>query len=243
MQVEQAEYVAEAIDWSFVRFNDNQLCLDLIDSKGVPAGILPILDETSSNMHMNGDAAFLDQVNRTWCTPLRHPNLLTPRFGSDQFGISHYAGEVYYNIAGFVEKNKNSTNLDVTQCLHKSTNPLLKLLMRDLLGTSANRLGLVSGRRLTEDSISKQFALSLRQLYETLDATEPHYIRCIKPNSLRLPDRLHSQQALVQLKNTGKPLSLQITAKFCLPLPILLVLRYAGDHPHPSRGVPIPCQA
>ena len=243
-----------------MKFNDNQLCIDLIDSKGAQqgkSGILPTLDDTANSGRNDANAAFLAQLNQSWTTPSRHPNFLTPRFGSDQFfGIRHYAGEVYYSIAGFVEKNKDSTNLDVKERLYNSTNPLLKLLMEDLLRangeapvtasgpstagptsakkgagrsnstapassvTAANKENLLrpaatSGRmagggaagavsKLKEDSISKQFVLSLKQLYETLDATEPHYIRCIKPNTLKLPDRLHGQQALEQLKYAGK---------------------------------------
>ena len=40
---EQQEYLKEKLDWSYINFNDNQECLDLIEQK--PLGILSLLDE------------------------------------------------------------------------------------------------------------------------------------------------------------------------------------------------------
>jgi myosin heavy subunit len=42
-KVEQQEYIKEKLDWSYINFNDNQECLDLIEQK--PLGILSLLDE------------------------------------------------------------------------------------------------------------------------------------------------------------------------------------------------------
>lgn len=43
-KLEQEEYVNEQIEWSFIEFNDNQPCIDLIENK---LGILSLLDEES----------------------------------------------------------------------------------------------------------------------------------------------------------------------------------------------------
>ena len=42
-QLEQAEYVKEEIEWSFIDYYDNQPCIDLIENR---LGILDLLDET-----------------------------------------------------------------------------------------------------------------------------------------------------------------------------------------------------
>jgi myosin heavy subunit len=42
-KLEQKEYEKEKIDWSYIKFNDNQECLDLIEKK--PICILTLLDE------------------------------------------------------------------------------------------------------------------------------------------------------------------------------------------------------
>lgn len=40
----------------------------------------------------------------------------------------------------------------------------------------------------------------LQALMETLSLTEPHYIRCIKPNSLNRPQKFENQSVLHQLR-------------------------------------------
>lgn len=44
-KLEQEEYIAEEIPWSFIDFSDNQPCIDLIEGK---LGILSLLDEVST---------------------------------------------------------------------------------------------------------------------------------------------------------------------------------------------------
>ena len=43
-KLEQEEYMNEEIEWSFIEFNDNQPCIDLIENK---LGLLSLLDEES----------------------------------------------------------------------------------------------------------------------------------------------------------------------------------------------------
>lgn len=42
----QDEYVAEGLQWSFVKYQDNQGCLDLIE--GCPVGVFALLNEVLS---------------------------------------------------------------------------------------------------------------------------------------------------------------------------------------------------
>lgn len=42
----QEEYVAEGLQWSFVKYQDNQGCLDLIE--GCPVGVFALLNEVLS---------------------------------------------------------------------------------------------------------------------------------------------------------------------------------------------------
>ena len=57
--------------------------------------------------------------------------------------------------------------------------------------------------KLKEDSISKQFCSSLKLLSDTLDSTDPHYVRCMKPNGLKCPNTLHAVDLRSQLRNAG----------------------------------------
>lgn len=40
----------------------------------------------------------------------------------------------------------------------------------------------------------------LQALMETLNTTEPHYIRCVKPNMLNKPGRFENQNVIQQLR-------------------------------------------
>ena len=71
----------------------------------------------------------------------------------------------------------------------------------------------LSVNRLKEDSISKQFVMSLNKLYDMLSASEPHYVRCIKPNDEKNAESLRSSMVLEQLKNAGMMETIRIRQK------------------------------
>ncbi|KAK9131389.1 hypothetical protein Sjap_011876 [Stephania japonica] len=52
-------------------------------------------------------------------------------------------------------------------------------------------------------SVSTRFKQQLQALMETLNTTEPHYIRCVKPNSLNRPQKFENQSVLHQLRCGG----------------------------------------
>jgi myosin heavy subunit len=43
-----------------------------------------------------------------------------------QFIVCHFAGEVTYDVEGFVEKNKDSVSEIITECLSSSSLALIK---------------------------------------------------------------------------------------------------------------------
>jgi myosin heavy subunit len=52
-------------------------------------------------------------------------------------------------------------------------------------------------------SVGSQFKASLQSLLGDLEATQPHYIRCIKPNSRKAPNSFASGDILKQLRYSG----------------------------------------
>jgi myosin heavy subunit len=120
-QIEQKEYESEHIDWSFIQFNDNQSCVDLIEGKiNGKGGIFCTLDDSlTGSGKLSPNAFFLATLNQSWSgsgstNGIKHKNYIPPRFHHDQrFGILHYAGEVFYEVEGFAEKNRDSTNGDM----------------------------------------------------------------------------------------------------------------------------------
>lgn len=54
------------------------------------------------------------------------------KLGAQQFIIIHYAGEVCYDIAGFVEKNKDSISTLITEVLSTSSNSVVKTIYQQI---------------------------------------------------------------------------------------------------------------
>lgn len=103
-EVEQNLYSSEGVDWTYITFNDNRPCLELIEGGNGIVGILNTLDDSYAGMGSAGekDVKFVAQLHNFFgsvagakATNARHDFFVTPKFGNDrQFVIVHYAGEV-----------------------------------------------------------------------------------------------------------------------------------------------------
>ncbi|KAA8534623.1 hypothetical protein F0562_032118 [Nyssa sinensis] len=188
-KMEQEEYNKEEIDWSYIEFVDNQDVLDLIEKK--PGGIVVLLDEAC----MFPKSTHETFANKLYQTFKNHKRFIKPKLSRTDFTISHYAGEVLYQSDQFLDKNK-----DYVVPEHQ-----------DLLG--ASKCSFVAGLfpHIPEEStksskfssIGSRFKLQLQQLMETLNATEPHYIRCVKPNNLLRPAIFENANVMQQLRCGG----------------------------------------
>ncbi|CAL9162143.1 unnamed protein product [Musa hybrid cultivar] len=188
-KMEQEEYTKEEIDWSYIEFVDNQDVLDLIEKK--PGGIVALLDEACM-FPKSTHETFAQKLYQTFKT---HKRFIKPKLSRTDFSIGHYAGEVLYQSEQFLDKNK-----DYVVAEHQ-----------DLL--SASKCSFVSGLfpSLPEEtsksskfsSIGSRFKLQLQALMDTLNSTEPHYIRCVKPNNLLKPAVFENLNVMQQLRCGG----------------------------------------
>ena len=104
--MEQALYLQEGITIPGTAFVDNQPTLDLLEAKAV--GVFSMVDE-EINVPRGSDEGFLQKVLTKYADG-KHPNLLRPNVKDvkdflKNFGIVHYAGPVFYNVANFLEKD------------------------------------------------------------------------------------------------------------------------------------------
>lgn len=58
---------------------------------------------------------------------------------------------------------------------------------------------------------------------ETLSSTEPHYVRCVKPNSLNYPQKFENGSVLQQLRSGVSTIKLYSHALLCHGLRFNLV--------------------
>lgn len=213
-EVEQKLYSTEGVDWTYITFNDNRLCLELIEGGSGKGGILSTLDDSYAGMGSSSekDVTFVGQLHKLYGSVAGtkqvgsgHQYFVTPKFGSDrQFIIVHYAGEVKYTADGFVEKNMESLSNELKELGDSST----IRLARDVYGqasTDDDASQQASNRRssIRGFSVASQFKLSLQSLVEDLEKTQPHYIRCIKPNLKKAFNQFSAGEVLKQLRYSG----------------------------------------
>ena len=180
--MEQALYDQEGISLPGSAFVDNQPALDLIELK--TTGVLYLLDDEVS-VPKGNDESFLSKLLKIH--EKKHPNMLKPspkdcHESQKCFGILHYAGPVYYYVPGFLEKNKDQISQDILSLLRESKLPL----MRELYPKTPNEDQTSSKQSHNKQSLGAQFKTQLNQLIDTLNATNPHFIRCMKSNDKKV---------------------------------------------------------
>merc|ERR1712226_1652411 len=121
------------------------------------------------------------------------------------FACVHYAGTVSYNVTGWLEKNKDPVNDTVVDILKKSSNNLLIFLWREHPGQSAppeeeKKKKKKGGGGKTVSSV---YLVQLAELMHTLHSTEPHFIRCIVPNTHKQPGAVETELIMHQLTCNG----------------------------------------
>ncbi|EGD73038.1 myosin [Salpingoeca rosetta] len=194
-QLEQDEYQKENIDWEFIDFGlDLQPTIDLIERKG----ILPLLDDECFFPKAT-DQSFVDKVVKLLGDDEK---LSKPALREDcDFAVVHYAGRVPYQAAGWLVKNKDPLNDNVTALLAKSGNAFVATLWSDMFSgslASANRTR--KGAFRTVGFIYKE---NLNHLMDTLNHTTPHFVRCIIPNHEKKAGKIDAPLVLDQLRCNG----------------------------------------
>ncbi|XP_074135464.1 unconventional myosin-Vb isoform X2 [Sminthopsis crassicaudata] len=221
-KLEQEEYMKEQIPWTLIDFYDNQPCIDLIEAK---LGILDLLDE---------ECKVPKGTDQNWAQKLydRHSSsqhFQKPRMSNISFIVLHFADKVEYHSDGFLEKNRDTVYEEQINILKASKFPLVADLFQDdketVPATSSSGKGTSSkinvrsarppikaANKEHKKTVGHQFRTSLNLLMETLNATTPHYVRCIKPNDEKLPFHFDPKRAVQQLRACGVLETIRISA-------------------------------
>ncbi|KAM9098682.1 unconventional myosin-Vb isoform X1 [Sarcophilus harrisii] len=221
-KLEQEEYMKEQIPWTLIDFYDNQPCIDLIEAK---LGILDLLDE---------ECKVPKGTDQNWAQKLydRHSSsqhFQKPRMSNTSFIVLHFADKVEYHSDGFLEKNRDTVYEEQINILKASKFPLVADLFQDDKDTvsatsssgkgTSSKISIRSARppikaanKEHKKTVGHQFRTSLNLLMETLNATTPHYVRCIKPNDEKLPFHFDPKRAVQQLRACGVLETIRISA-------------------------------
>ncbi|KAL1189111.1 Myosin-17 [Cardamine amara subsp. amara] len=188
-KMEQEDYTKEEINWSYIEFVDNKDVLDLIEKK--PGGVIALLDEACM-FPKSTHETFAQKLYQTF---KNHKRFIKPKLSRTSFAISHYAGEVTYAADLFLDKNKDYVVAEHQDLLIASTDTFVAGLFP--------RLPEETSSKTKFSSIGSRFKLQLQSLMETLSSTEPHYIRCVKPNNVLKPAIFENVNVIQQLRCGG----------------------------------------
>ncbi|KAJ4817299.1 myosin-like protein XIF [Rhynchospora pubera] len=188
-KMEQEDYTREEIDWSYVEFVDNQDVLDLIEKK--PGGIIALLDEACM-FPKSTHETFAQKMYQTYKA---HKRFSKPKLARTAFTINHYAGDVTYQADQFLDKNKDYVVAEHQALLNSSKCFFVANLFPPLPEETS--------KQSKFSSIGTRFKQQLQSLMETLSTTEPHYIRCVKPNGVLKPGIFENHNVLNQLRCGG----------------------------------------
>ncbi|KAL5477102.1 hypothetical protein EMCRGX_G023847 [Ephydatia muelleri] len=210
LKSEQEEYTNEGIEWEPVEYFNNKVICDLVEERH--KGILAVLDEECLRPGDVSDSTFLAKLMKT--VP-KHKHLIVHEtsgyegrktIGRNQFRLLHYAGEVTYNIEGFVDKNNDLLYRSLKEVASLSSDIILKEVFPESELFSMKR----------PPTAGTQFRTSLNQLMEILKTKEPSYVRCIKPNHAKRPNLFDNSTILHQVKYLGLMENLRVRrAGFC----------------------------
>ncbi|KAL4250147.1 TRAFAC class myosin-kinesin ATPase superfamily protein [Abortiporus biennis] len=221
--LEQEEYAREGIEWDYVNFGlDLQPTIDLIETSGNAIGILSLLDEECI-MPKATDLTFTQKLHGLWASDVaageeenQHPGKMKyePARFDQGFLIQHYAGRVEYRTDGWLDKNKDPLNDNLTRVLASSSEKYVASLFSDFAEPSvvSSHVNAFSSATLTKKRGTKKGAFrtvgqrhkeQLSSLMTQLQATQPHFVRCIVPNTLKKPGRVDVPLVLDQLRCNG----------------------------------------
>uniref|UniRef100_A0A023FBM3 Putative myosin class ii heavy chain n=1 Tax=Triatoma infestans TaxID=30076 RepID=A0A023FBM3_TRIIF len=197
LKSEQEEYLKEGIEWEPVEYFNNNIIINLIEEKH--KGIIALLDEECLRPGDTSDITFLEKMSdklaahRHFISYQKAETKIKKMMGREEFTLVHYAGDVIYNVHGFLDKNNDLLFRDLREVMSETTNSITKSVFPESELKSKKR----------PDTAITQFKNSLTQLMNILVSKSPSYIRCIKPNDFKQPGSFNDTLISHQVKYLG----------------------------------------
>ncbi|KAH8328088.1 hypothetical protein KR067_003900 [Drosophila pandora] len=199
LKQEQEEYQREGIEWTNIDYFNNKIICDLVEQPH--KGIIAIMDEACLSVGKVTDDTLLGAMDKNLS---KHPHYTSRQLKPtdkelkhrEDFRITHYAGDVIYNINGFIEKNKDTLYQDFKRLLHNSKDANLS----EMWPEGAQDIKKTTKRPLTAGTL---FQRSMADLVVTLLKKEPFYVRCIKPNDIKSSTVFDEERVEHQVRYLG----------------------------------------
>eukprot|EP00288_Rhodomonas_lens_P011274 CAMPEP_0177748744 /NCGR_PEP_ID=MMETSP0484_2-20121128/32102_1 /TAXON_ID=354590 /ORGANISM="Rhodomonas lens, Strain RHODO" /LENGTH=1368 /DNA_ID=CAMNT_0019263653 /DNA_START=40 /DNA_END=4145 /DNA_ORIENTATION=- len=201
--LEIKEYQREDIQWTYddFYFQTNTKCIELVEGKRT--GMLALLDEQC--IMPNGN-------DESFCTKLKsdikdNPHLYSAKMRGNNFTLKHYAAEVVYDATGFCFKNKDPVQPSMVELMSTSTSEYVQKIfsayVAKLDANAQSKTGKKAQSTIIFESVTAQFKRQLGDLMARINAAQPHFVRCINPNSQKSATKLEPEMILDQLRCSG----------------------------------------
>lgn len=200
-KLEQEQYESEGIDVTKIEFIDNENVIKTIDFKGT--GILQVIADALKTrnatdemllkrIHKKADESkkAKDERMRGVITYPNNKEIKKDPSLDGSFRVNHYAGIVAYRIEMFLEKNRDAVPTLLQRLGETSEVKFIKKLYGDAGKAKKKALGI-------------RFSTQLNELMTKLKSTQPHFVRCVKPNEEKEAQLFTAQMVLDQLRYAG----------------------------------------
>eukprot|EP00004_Rigifila_ramosa_P022001 TRINITY_DN5934_c0_g1_i2.p1 TRINITY_DN5934_c0_g1~~TRINITY_DN5934_c0_g1_i2.p1 ORF type:complete len:872 (+),score=211.89 TRINITY_DN5934_c0_g1_i2:323-2617(+) len=201
----KAEYSAEGIPLEEVSFEDNAVCLALIDAPS--NSVISFVNEICLQSGSAQDIQIVDRIEKH-CSS--HPHFISQKKQSNmQFGIQHYAQPVTYTVNGWVDKNRDTLHDHLYDLISSSSDlfvsSIFAYLNVDSKPSSSSKplQRQQSGLSMKTKFLGFQFREELSFLVDSLSHTQTSYVRCIRPNTLNKAKICFGLHILRQLRSSG----------------------------------------
>jgi myosin heavy subunit len=188
---------AEGIDTVDITFPNLQPTLDLIGK------VLSQLDDACA-IGSAEDKDFLQGLVQSFYTKaFTDPGFTIDPTLQNTFGIAHYAGTVMYNVKNWIEKNRDSLSSAAKELFAASRNALASQLLELSAVGKTDPAGGAGRARSKVVTVGGFFKTQMAELMAVINATNPHWIRCVKPHVEKKPRMFSGSYTFRQLEFSG----------------------------------------
>ncbi|KHN72863.1 Unconventional myosin-XV [Toxocara canis] len=176
------------IDYQMPSSIDNERITELLFKR--PDGLLPLLDD-ECKFPKASDESYLQRCN------LNHldKSIYGKARAKDrlEFAIKHFAGQTFYSVQQFIEKNRRQISKTAIATMAESQNTSVAQIFRNHT---------FNGKVIAQDEIvyvAQQYNRSTKAIVEKMSKSVCHFVRCLRSNSERQAGRFCEQTVVRQL--------------------------------------------
>lgn len=179
-------YQLEGVSTMDLIFTSNKEVIEALTNK--KASLMSALEDQCLAPG-GGDEKFISNI---FLTLKGNPKLNRAKVGANiNFIVAHTIGEIQYNAENFLYKNKDVLRAELMEIVQASENPVVAALFDGIV--------MEKGKLAKGQLIGSQFMNQLEALMALINSTEPHFVRCVKPNETKKPHDWVASKTLIQL--------------------------------------------